>query len=164
MLAVTLSSDQSAVTLTLYGLCGLAITGLLILRSWRQLRGARLGVRDGVLAVRFPRREQVISRKPNSVEIVRIQRLEDPGNWVQIWSGPERSVAFLERIWSEERLRALAAQIGADFQEEPKPRSVREIAQTYPGTLPWYAAHPVSAGILLAVVVIGAIGFLDRVG
>lgn len=164
LFGVAATSQASVASLLIYGLLGAVTVGALAWRYWRKLRLAQFGVLDGTLGLHSPYGVTPVAQGIAGVRVTRVARAEDSRQHVQMWVGPAGSVALHERVWDGNELRELSRQLGLETVDHPHPLSVRELARAYPGSLPWYAAHPVpAAALLLATVFVVLVG-VDQIG
>lgn len=141
-------------------LVGLAIGVALLIWNVSALASARLTVRGGELSYAERSRE----RRLGGVGALRVVRVHVRGaahpEW-QIWAGADGVAVLVEQAWGGAELLALAEQLGAELVTVPDPVSIREVADRYPGALPWYAKHVRAASALLALGGIAGLVLID---
>lgn len=143
-----------------YGLVGLGLGAAMTFVNVYNLASAGLYVRGHELYYRQRGSERLIGRAGElRVALIRVRGAAHP-EW-QIWKGGDGVVALVEQAWGAAELRGLAQQLGADVVSVSDPVSMREVAERYPETLPWYAKHPLAASIVLAVGVMGLLVLID---
>lgn len=65
-------------------------------------------------------------------------------------------VSLNQAIWDHEQLEDLRERLGLSTETVARPQRSAELRTAYPGTVPWWAAHP-SVATVLAIVVIAAL-------
>lgn len=143
-------------------LVGLGIGALFVASNVYMMSSVRLRVRGAELHYSQGGSERLIaSAGALRVVRVRVRGVAHP-HW-QIWAGAESAVALVEQAWGEEQLLTLARQLGAEVVTVPDSVSLRDVAERYPGTLPWYAKHTFAAGFVFAIAAIAVLVLLDSI-
>jgi hypothetical protein len=64
------------------------------------------------------------------------------------------AVSLNKEIWDAAELEDLRARLGLPIETVARPQCPAELRKAYPGTIPWWAAHPSIATVLAIVVIV----------
>jgi hypothetical protein len=78
--------------------------------------------------------------------------------WLLIDTAGRAVVSLNRDAWDDGELEVLRERLGLPIEIVETPKRPVELRKAYPGTIPWWGAHPVIATVL-AIVIIAALSF-----
>jgi hypothetical protein len=73
--------------------------------------------------------------------------------WCLVNAAGRAEVSLNRAAWDAGQLESLRESLGVPLEVAAAPKRPAEVRQTYPGTIPWWAAHPATATLLVVVVI-----------